>query len=233
MWLEIFQTIEFGFKAFADSVPLEAFVFVGSGLEEIFSIIPASLVMGIAGSAALLEGRSLLYLVFLSALGNIGRLFGAYFYYWLGDKLEDVLVPYMKKIFGVGHAEIESIGKRFTGHHWKDGGALFLMRITPFFPVTVTSIACGVIKMNPRVYLGASFAGNFLKDFGYLFLGYVGLASLNHLWQDIHSYKYYTDILTTVVIVLFFAALYFFRGAGKRIYYQTRQRLKKWVKKTR
>lgn len=228
MLMELFRTIEFGLKAFAESVPLEVFVFVGSGLEEIFSIIPASLVMGIAGSAALFEGRPLIYLVFLALLGNVGRLFGAYFYYWLGDKLEDALVPYMQKLFGVGHAEIESIGKRFSGHHWKDGGALFLMRVTPFFPVTVTSIACGVIKMDLRAYIVASFAGNFVKDFGFLFLGYVGWASLSHLWQDIQGYKYYTDLLFGIAFVVFFSALYFFRGAGRRLYRRVRRDFRKF-----
>ncbi len=216
MYQDVFFQAEEWFRYLLSLVPLPWFVFLGSGLEEFVSFVPASLVVGLAGTAALLEGRSLFYLLYLAVLGNIGRLFATYFYYWLGDRMEDLLLPRLKRFFGIGHDQVEGIGKRFSGNHLADGGALFLMRLTPFFPVTLTSIACGVIKMDRRVYLTASFAGNFLKDLLYLVLGYVGVASLSYLWQDIQAYKYYVDILTAVGVALFLAALYFFRGAGIR-----------------
>lgn len=216
MYHDIFFQAEEWFRFFLSVMPLPWFVFFGSALEEFVSFVPASLVVGLAGTAALLEGRSLFYLLYLAILGNIGRLFATYFYYWVGDKLEDLLLPRLRRSFGIRHEQVENIGKRFTGRHFQDGGALFLMRLTPFFPVTLTSIACGMIKMDLRVYLAASFAGNFLKDLLYLVLGYVGIASLGYLWQDLQPYKSYVDILTAVALVVFLASLYFFRGAGIR-----------------
>ncbi|MEI9966572.1 MAG: VTT domain-containing protein [Candidatus Moraniibacteriota bacterium] len=215
---EFFIHTEAFFRLFLSVVPLEWFVFIGSALEEFFSILPASLVMGIAGSAALIDGRTLGYLAFLAFFGNIGRLLGTGFYYWLGDKLEDVLLPRLTRIFGIGHKEVESIGKRFSGNYLRDGGLLFLMRLTPFFPVTLTSIACGIIKLDWRVYLSASFAGNFFKDFGYLLLGYAGIASLAQISHTIVDYKPYADIASAVAVVVFLALLYFGRGAGRKVW---------------
>ena len=145
---QILLFIENWFQGFAAMVPLPWFVFVGSALEEIISLIPASLVMGLAGSVSLIRGYNIFYLMFLAFIGNIGRLFGAYMYYWIGDRLEDILIPYYQRFFRVRHDEVEGLGKRFSGNHYRDGVVLFFMRATPFFPVTITSIICGVIKMN-------------------------------------------------------------------------------------
>jgi membrane protein DedA with SNARE-associated domain len=213
---EYFAAIEVWFQGFALVVPLPWFVFAGSALEELVSLIPASLVMGLAGSVALVRGYSIFYLMFLALVGNIARLFGAYLYYWLGDRLEDILIPYFKKFLGVGHEEVESLGKRFSGRHYRDGMVLFFMRATPFFPVTVTSIACGVIKMNLRVYLTASFLGNFCKDFLFLTVGYIGLASMKHAWRPVQDYKWYVDVIVWALIGAAFVTLYLHRGRGKK-----------------
>ena len=214
---EYFAAIEVWFQGFALMVPLPWFVFFGSALEELVSLIPASLVMGLAGSVSLVRGYDIFYLMFLAFIGNIGRLLGAYLYYWLGDRLEDILIPYVKKFLGVGHEEVEGLGQRFSGHHYRDGVALFFMRVTPFFPVTITSIACGVIKMNLKVYLTASFLGNFCKDFLFLTVGYIGLASMKQAWKPVQDYKWYVDVSVAALIVALLVTLYLHRGRGRRV----------------
>ncbi len=215
--LDIVPFLDGWFREFAHSVPLPWFVFVASALEEIISLIPASLVMGLAGSVALVRGYNIFYLMLLAAIGNVGRLFGAYFYYWLGDRLEDVLVPYYKKFFGVSHDEVEGLGKRFSGDNSRDGIVLFLMRATPFFPVTITSVVCGVIKMNLRVYLIASYLGNFFKDFLYLVIGYVGIASFRHIGRVIAWYKQFVDFGVVLILVGILVLLYLSRGHGRKL----------------
>ena len=74
------------------------------------------------------------------------------------------------------------------------------------------------MKINTRVFLIASFLGNFVKDLGYMVLGYAGLASLNRLWQNVNDYKYYADILAWVAVAAFLGYLYLHRGAGVRIF---------------
>ncbi|MFZ2187163.1 MAG: VTT domain-containing protein [Candidatus Moraniibacteriota bacterium] len=201
---------------YATTVPLPWFVFVGSFLEEVISPIPSALIMGTAGTLALIDGRTLEYLFLLALIGNIGKTLGAWLYYFIGDKLENLLVKPVTKYLGIKHEDIENIGKRFTGHHWKDGGALFVLRLLPPFPTTPVSLAAGIIKMDLRVFLLATYAGNFFKDLVYLYVGYAGLARLHVLWRKIDRVKFGVDIMVAIAIVAFLLFLYIHRGRGKR-----------------
>lgn len=211
------RAIEEFVMQFATTVPLPLFVFVGSFIEEVFSPIPAALIMGTAGSFALIDGRSFWYLFLLAFVGNFGKTLGAWFYYVVGDKLEDLLIKPMTKYFGIGHEEIESVGKRFTGHHWKDGGVLFLLRLFPPFPTTPVSLAAGIIKMDIKVFLVATYGGNFFKDLAYLYVGYIGLAKLQTIWRDIDHVKLGVDIVVALAIIFLLIFLYMYRGRGQRM----------------
>lgn len=214
--MHFFRFIEHLITQFSVSVPLPIFVFFGSFLEEVISPIPSALIMGTAGSLALVQGDAFWYLFFLAFIGNFGKSLGALVYYIIGDKLEDVLVKPMTKYLGVKHTDIENIGKRFTGHHLKDGGALFLIRLFPPFPTTPVSIACGMIKMDVKVFLLATYAGNFIKDLVYLYIGYAGFASLHSLWRKIDHIKFGVNIVVTLALLAFFIFLFLHKGRGKR-----------------
>jgi membrane protein DedA with SNARE-associated domain len=214
--MHFLRLIEHFVMTFATTLPLPLFVFVGSFLEEVISPIPAALIMGTAGSLALVDGRTLGYLVLLALVGNIGKTLGAWLYYFLGDKLEDILIKPITKYFGVNHQDIQNIGKRFTGHHWKDGGLLFFLRLLPPFPTTPVSLAAGIIKMDIRVFLFATYAGNFIKDLTYLYVGYAGLAKLHSIWHKIDRVKLSFDVAVALLIIAFLLYLYFDRGRGER-----------------
>lgn len=216
--MHFLRTIEHLVRAYALELPLEWFVFFGSFLEEVVSPIPSALIMGTAGSLALVRDEPLWYLFWLVLFGNIGKMLGAWAYYFIGDKLEDVLIHRVTKFFGVKHEDLENIGKRFTGHHWKDGGALFLLRAFPFFPTTPVSIMAGVIKMDKRVFLGATYLGNLLKDSVYIYAGYVGWATLQTLWKRLIPLKFGMDILITLGVIAFLFFLYMHRGKGKALF---------------
>lgn len=214
--MHFFHTIEQFITHFATTVPLPLFVFIGSFLEEVISPIPSALVMGTAGTLAMIDGNAFWYLLVLATIGNIGKMGGAWIYYFIGDKLEDILVKPLTKYFGINHRDIESIGKRFTGHHWKDGGVLFLIRLLPPFPTTPVSLACGIIKMDVRVFLVATYAGNFFKDLLYLYIGYAGFASLHFLWHQTNKVKLGVDIILTSAIIAFFVFLFLYQGRGQK-----------------
>lgn len=218
-------------RAYATQVPLTWFVFVGSFFEEVVSPIPAAFIMGIAGSLALIDGRTLWYLLLLAVVGNLGKTLGAWFYYFLGDKLEDLFIKPITKYLGIQHDDIQNIGKRFTGHHWKDGGVLFLLRLLPPFPTTPVSLAAGIIKMDLKVFLLATYAGNFFKDLMYLYIGYVGLAKLHTLWRKIETVKFGVDILVTLAIIAFLLFLYFHRGRGMRFFEYCQARFSELAKR--
>lgn len=216
--MHFFRAIEHFVTIYAMTVPLPWFIFVSSFLEEIISpIIPSALIMGTIGSIALLKGNTLWYLFLLAFVGDFGKLIGAWFYYFLGDKLEDLFMKPMTKYFGIKRENIENIGKRFTGHHWKDGGILFLIRLAPPFPTTPVSLACGIIKMDVKVFLFATYAGNFVKDLAYLYMGYAGFAGLHSLWRRIHRVEFRVDIAIILVILFFLLFLFLYQGRGKKI----------------
>ncbi len=211
--MSLFSSVESWLQALSQVVPLEAFVFIGSFLEEIISPIPSTLIMGLAGSMAAADAKTLLFLVWLSFIGNIGKTIGAMFYYFLGDKLEDVATKKIGKFFGVTHHQIERIGKKFTGH-WRDGFILFGFRIVPFFPTTPISIVCGMIKMQKQTFILATFAGNFIKDFFYLLIGFTGIVAVRKFFHGVVGVKQYVDIAVFLGVVIFLYLLYYHRKKG-------------------
>lgn len=229
--MHLFSNLEHLVKYAALHMPLEGFVFVGSFLEEVISPIPSALIMGVAGSVALMRHEPIWFLLLLAAIGNIGKVLGAWVYYFLGDKLEDLFMPKATKWFGIKHEDLEGIGKRFVGHHWKDGGVLFLLRLLPPFPTTPVSLVAGMIKMDLKVFLLATYAGNFFKDLLYLYIGYAGIAKLHTLWRRIDDVKIVIDIAVVVVIALFLFILYTERGRGKVLYHHFCERVVEWFKK--
>ncbi len=205
------QQVEFLLKNFATSMPLGAFSFFGSLLEEVISPIPSYLIMGIVGTLAFAQKVSFAGLLGLVAIGTFGKTLGASFYYFLGDKLEDLLRYSLGRFFSVEPEKIENFGKRFTGQHWKDGGVIFILRLLPVTPTTPVSLACGVFKIRFSVYFIATYLGNFFKDLFYILLGYYGVASVNKLWKEIHWYKVEIEwILTIMAIGVFFT--FFFQS---------------------
>ncbi len=173
--MHVIDAVELWLRHLSTVVSLPWFVLIGSFAEEVISPIPSLLVMGTAGTIAFARGLSIWHLFLFSCIGNIGKTAGAYIYYVIGDKMEDLVVPRYGKYFGVTHREIEEIGRKFTGT-WKDAALLFLLRAIPFFPTTTTSVVCGILKMRLSEYLSITFVANFIKDFVYLLVGYAGLA---------------------------------------------------------
>lgn len=204
---------ELWLRHLSEVVSLPWFVLIGSFAEELISPIPSLLVMGTAGTLSFVRGLSVWHLLLFSFIGNIGKTAGAFIYYVIGDKLEDVVVPRFGKYFGVTHAQVEQIGRKFTGT-WKDAALLFLLRLIPFFPSTTTSIACGIIKMRLSEYLALTFSANFIKDFIYLLIGYAGVAAIGRLWRDINDIKFFFHAATVVGIIIFLSLLWNHRRKG-------------------
>lgn len=212
-------------RLLADRLPLDWFVFVGSFIEEVISPIPSLLIMGTAGTIAMVQHRPLIFLFWLAVFGNTGKTLGAWVYYFVGDQLEDVIVRRFGKYFGVTHTQIEGIGKRFTGHHLRDGGFLFLLRFFPFIPTTPVSIGCGIVKMDIRVFLLATYLGNILKDIAYLYAGYYGVTKINAFWHHGYHFRPWT---TLFVVVLFGGIIYLFTSKRHR-QWEPFAHFKNWV----
>lgn len=184
-------------SVYANLVPLEIFVFVGAGVEEILAPIPSPIVMTIAGSIAVTQNKLWTDLLILAVIGAAGKTIGCYILYIISDKLEDVVVGRFGKLFGLSHKTIESLGKHFSGG-LKDDIIIFLARALPIIPTAPVSIVCGVIKIRLRTYLVSTFLGTIIRNLFYLYLGYIGLAGYGKFISQFES----VEKIATVTIGL-------------------------------
>lgn len=214
-WL---NDIETSMRGLAAAMPLEAFVFIGAFAEELITPIPSMLVMTTAGFFAQSEGRTAIFIVWLVMIGNLGKLFGSFIYYTIGDKLEDVVVGRFGRAFGLSHADVERIGQKFSGSPWRDGALIFLLRVIPFVPTMLVSIAAGVVRIRTKVFLTASYMGNFCKDLFYAFAGYYGFRALRAFFTDIERIRFGVGVLLLGLMMGGLAFLYIHRHQSFHLY---------------
>ncbi len=198
----------------SEHVPLELFVFVGALIEEVVAPIPSMLVMTTAGFLTHTQGHTVFFLVWLLFIGNLGKIFGSLGWYVVGDKLEDIVVGRFGRFFGLTHGDIERIGKRFTGRVWQDGAIIFLLRAIPFFPSLAVSLACGVIKIELRTFILASYFGNMVKDTVYISIGYFGAQAFWTLLIEMERVRLGLGLLITLVVVIGLVLAYRERHRG-------------------
>lgn len=188
------------------AMPLPLFIIAGSLVEEAIAIIPSPFVTTLAGSIAAQQNSNYAYLVALAVLAGAAKTLGCYVYYVLADKAEDILSSRFGKYLGISHKSIEAIGKKFEQGK-RDDIVLFLLRATPLMPTAPISLAAGIIKVNMKHYLWASFAGLTVRSLFFIYLGYTTTGTLSNLQDTIGSYEMYGKI---ALLVLFAVALVVF-----------------------
>lgn len=206
----MFDTLTQSLVAWAQHVPLELFTFAGSFIEEVVAPIPSPIVMTVTGSIASAQGKMMWYLLILSLIGACGKTLGAVLVYWIADKAEDILVGKFGKVIGVTHQEIESLGKKLNGG-WKDLWLLLFLRALPIMSSAVVSVCSGVVKVPMRVYVISTFFGTIIRDFFYLYVGFTGIATLQHLVDGFDSAESVIQSVIAVLIVLFIGWIYWKR----------------------
>lgn len=186
----MFHQLEVWLLSFADTLPLPLFAALASFTEEIIAPIPSGPVMLVTGSIASIQGYSLPLLALLALVAAAGKLLGSLVVYFVADKAEDVITVRFAKFLGITHAQIESFGKRL-GNGWKDYAALTLLRSLPFVPSAVVSFGAGALKVRLRVFIVATVIGSILRDFTFLYFGYIGFGAAEELlarfssWEDL------------------------------------------------
>ena len=198
----------------AAQVPLEIFALVGSFIEELVAPIPSPIIMTMAGTIAGAQGRPLFYLLVVAVLSSLAKTGAGWLLYVVADKAEDFLMTHFGKFLGISHDEVEKIGAYLSGG-WKDDVVLFLLRSIPVMPSSPISITCGVIKINIKTFLWATFFGSIIRSSFYLYLGYSGLDAARSLLEDMDSLETIFKVL--FVVVLFAAVLwgYYKRQRGE------------------
>lgn len=198
----MFQHVILWLERFAQSVPLPLFVMVGGVVEEIIAPIPSPLVSTLAGSITASQNFGFGYLLWICVLATLAKTFGAWLFYVLGDKMEDLAVPRFGKYIGVRHQDLESFGSRFHGT-WKDDLVLLLLRSIPVMPSTPISLVCGILKIRLRTFLVATFVGFYIRNLTFMLIGYTGLSAATSLMEGIDT----AETILKAVIVLGVAAV--------------------------
>lgn len=208
--VHIFVQITHWLEALAHHMPLEIFVIVASFLEEVIAPIPAFSLLPLVGSLALTQSKGILALFILCLLGSLGKTLGSWLLYWLGDKAEDVLVKKWGKFFGVTHENIEGFSKRFYKTN-KDILILSIIRALPVLPSAPISIACGVIKLDLKIYLVGTFIGNIPRNVIFIYLGYGGMQVFRNLYRELHDFSHWFEVSIGVVAVSMLAVFLYWQ----------------------
>jgi len=185
---------------FAGNIGLAAFL-VGF-LEEIFFIVPSSLIFLAAGFLAVDPGLSfwealsvvLLGLTFWGALGvTIGSFFIYGVFYWGGKLMADKYGKYL----GIKWDEIEKIERKFSAGH-TDEFVVFFLRAIPIWSITIVSAFAGVIRLSWKTFAIYTLLGTAVRI---TVLGMVG-------WSLGEAYQLFADkldkweLIGTIVLAL-------------------------------
>lgn len=173
------------YERYAEQLPLEVFVLVGSFVEEVVAPIPSPFVMTLAGSVAAAQNYPFWYLFVVSVLAAAGKTLGAVILYWLADKSEDLVLSKFGRFVGVTHKDVERIGQRFSGGGQRDWIVLMIIRSTPIIASAPVSLICGVLKVRFRIFIITTFLGSIIRDFVYLYVGFTTLDTANSLTENL------------------------------------------------
>jgi len=199
MFTEIIHWLE----AFAQSVPLSLFVFVGGIIEEVIAPIPSPLVASLAGSIAATQGLGLAGLAIICVVATVGKTLGATIFYGLGIVFKDLAVPRFGKYVGVTEKDLTSFGRHFNGSK-RDILMLIVIRAIPVMPSTPISLLCGTLNINAKTFFSASLLGFYVREMIFMLIGYTGLSALDSLMNGLDMAE---TILKIVVVVAFLAVL--------------------------
>lgn len=212
--MSIFSQFEQVLIDYADKVPLELFVLVGTFIEEVIAPIPSPLLTTTAGSIAAIQGKPMTYLLVLSVIGATGKLFGAWLLYIFADKAEDIVLGKFGKFVGVSHADVEKVGKYLNGGI-RDDLILIVLRAIPIIPSSVISIGSGVLKINIKTYLYTTFLGTIVRDYIFFYFGYVGISLFEGYIKGFESVESFIQIAVGVALFVFIGFAYYKRGKLK------------------
>jgi membrane protein DedA with SNARE-associated domain len=199
----------------ANHIPLPFFAFLASAIEETIPPIPSPSIMMISGFLASIKDYSVYGFVFVVIIGSLGKTFGAWFIYYIMDKIEDFLSTRFGKFIGLTHSDIESFGARL-GHGKRDYFILTTLRAIPVFPSTILSVGGGLLKINLRLFLISTFIGSLFRNSLYIYLGYLGTTVANSFIKKTTSAESVIQILVVIFIAVFLGFMYYKRYKSRK-----------------
>lgn len=211
----MFEAFSVFLTSLAYVLPLELFVFIGSFIEEILAPIPSVLITTLAGSLALAKGYGWLGLLWLALLASLGKSIGCAILYVIADKAEDFLLVRIGPKIGITHAEVERIGKFFTGGI-RDYLILIVIRALPLSPSLPISVFAGIIKIPFALYNIATVIGNLIRSLLFIAVGYTGLSAYQSLMHQANSLESLIQIGLAAFLGVFILYIYYLRRVREK-----------------
>lgn len=209
----MFQNLESILLSLINTLPLEAFVFVASFIEEVFAPIPSMAVLLLTGSFASVQEYTLFALIPLAIIAAFGKTIGAVIVYYISDRVGEVTIKKFGGSFNVSHSDIKNFGSKITGTP-RDYLLLIVFRALPIMPSAVVSIGCGIMKIKLRLYIITTFIGTIVRDSIFLYIGYSGTQLLSTFATDSASIE---SIIQTIILFAVLAGLVYLYIRRKRI----------------
>lgn len=208
------QSLILWLENLALQVPVTWFTFIGALVEEVIAPIPSPLVMTLAGSIAASQNQPLLFLFLLALIGALGKTIGSFIIYVIADKAEDIVISKFGRMLGVSHDDTEGLGA-FFGRGGRDDIAIFLLRAIPIMPTAPVSAIAGIIKLDLKIYLTATFLGLAVRNMLYLYLGYTSVGALESVVDGLDSLEKIGYFVLAVGMGLAILWMYRKRQQGK------------------
>jgi membrane protein DedA with SNARE-associated domain len=194
--------------AWAEHMHLAIFAPVVSFIEEIISPIPSPSVMIATGIMAKVQGYLFFSLIIFALLGAIGKTLGASVAYFVADKVEDLLSGKIAKFLGITHEQIENFGEKLS-KSWKDYLLLTFLRALPIVPSSILSVGCGILKVKYKVFFISTLIGSVIRDFIYIYVGYVGTkVFISFTENTANGIESTIEIILALALVLVIAYFY-------------------------
>ncbi|MEI8223997.1 MAG: VTT domain-containing protein [bacterium] len=167
-------------------------VFGASVFEEVFSIIPSSVVQTAAGIFIMaglpINVMSVLKLIVQVAIPSaLGVTVGSLVYVWLARKFGILLIEKHGKWIGVSMGHIRKLEKKLENSKWDDVVFVFL-RAFPAVPAVALAVYAGILEMPWKKYMVLTFIGVFIRA---TLLGFMG-------WMFRDSFTYLNDRVSTI-----------------------------------
>lgn len=164
-------------------------------LEEVFVPIPSPLVIMGASFILIPSGipigdalAKILLLIVLPA--SIASTIGSFFTYGIGYYGGKPAISKMQRFLGMSWADVEKQEKKLERGK-KIWSTIIIFRAIPFFPISLVSVAAGVLRLSKKKYALATFIGSVPRTLVLGFLGwyfgsaYVSIASQFNIIENI------------------------------------------------
>lgn len=193
-------------------------VFGASVFEEVFSIIPSSVVQTGAGVFIMADLPfslgSVARLVFEIAVPSaLGVTVGSLVYVWLARRIGILAIEKYGKWIGVSMEHIRKLERKLEGSRWDDV-AFVALRAFPAVPAVALAVYAGIIEMPWKKYIVLTFFGVLIRATALGFAGWMFRESFSS-WERFFSRNGVILYLVAGAALLGYLAYSFYRTKKK------------------